>query len=218
MSDEAKVSDTCDITFPKMGKHSIPVKLDLIPIEQYSDAVYVGLLEKLKAGLDKIKTMGLEGAELEAAHEAARKVVEENVKKLFANELKTKLGSGKGKSTKLPAQVRQVAERLAIDALKDEIRRGGDKPSHYRPADLRKWAKELIASNPQFVADAEEEIRKRTETPKAITISLAGLKPDPAKVEADKAKKSNGKKGNPLSAKQAGMPAPRAKPSQATAH
>ena len=219
MTEEVVKIEHYDIRFPKMGKHFARVVLDMVPDSMIGESIYRGFLDILKEGLDKIKTAGLEGAELAAKHEEANKLVEETLKRLYAGEIKMKSAPGTGKAAKIPAKIRQEAERLAIEVLHDEIRREGGKPSHYNKSDIRKWARDLIVADPQYIAKAEENIKAREEAPKLIPISLAGLKPNAAKVEAEKTKKAHGKKGSPLSAKQASMPAVRSKPAVAhTAH
>ena len=211
MTEEVVKIEHYDISFPKMGKRHVRVVLDMLSDTIIGEAIYRGLEDLLKVGLDKVKTAGLEGAELTAKHDEAVKVVEENLKAVLAGEVKLKSAPGKGKAAKIPAKIRQEAERLAIEVLHDEIRREGGKPSHYNKSDIRKWAKDLIVADASYITKAEENIKAREEAPKLIPISLAGLKPNAAKVEAEKTKKANGKKGSPISAKQASMPAVRTK-------
>jgi hypothetical protein len=68
----------------------------------------------------------------------------------------------------------------------------------------------LIDSDPSILKTAEENLKQREATP--IKIDIASLiKADPALVAKDEAKKAEAKANKPLSAKQAGKVAPRAK-------
>jgi hypothetical protein len=187
--------------------------------DMFSEIVYRGLADILNSGMSKITVAKLEGEQLEKAKAAAFEKAEENLKALLAGEIKPKGARGK-KSSKVPTEIKTEALRLAKAAITDQIKSDGGKVSHYAKSDITKWAKELLEADASYFQMAEASLAQRKATP--VKISLAELKPSSKLVAAAEAKKANSKKGNPISAKQAGMPAPRskpsAKPSNATAH
>lgn len=194
------------------AKRTVSCDTRNIPAEAFADIVYRGISEILNSGMSKLTVKDLEGDELEEVRAQIFAKAEENLKALYAGEIKPKGSRGKGKSAKIPQEVKTVAMRLARDLVKDQIRADGEKPSHYKPSDITKWAKDLLESDASLYEMAKAEVDARKAIP--VKISLSGLKPDEkrvAKAEADKAKRKADKAS--LSATQAGIPTRRkAKP------
>lgn len=192
-----------------------------MPAESFEEILYLGLEAFLNKGMSKIAVKDLEGKELEAAQKAAFEKAEENLKALKAGEFKSKRGKG-GKATKVSGEIKTEALRLAKALVKDQIKADGGKISHYKASDITVWAKQVLDSDmgKQLFEQAKAAIEARKATP--VKISLAGLKPDADLVK--KAEETNAKRkaSKPLSAKQAGMVAPRAKakgaPAASTQH
>jgi hypothetical protein len=207
---------TMDVMITK-AKRTLAVITKDIPEDMFAEVFYRGLADVLNSGMSKILTKDLEGSDLEDAQNAAFEKASENLKALLAGEVKPKGARGKGKVSKIPAEVKTVALRLARDLVKDQIRADGGKPSHYKLSDITKWAKEILEADASLIEMAKAEVEARKATP--VKISLSGLKPDEklvAKAEATKAKRKAEKAS---SAAQAGIPTRRkAKPSSATAH
>jgi hypothetical protein len=199
------------------AKRQIAVNTKLLSDEMFAECIYRGLADILNSGMSKITMKDLEGEELEKAQAAAFAKAEENLKALLAGEIKPK-GSRGRKATKIPTEVKTEALRLAKAAITDQIKSDGGKVSHYAKSDITKWAKELLEADAAYYDMAKNELERRKATP--IKISLAQLKPSEKLVAKAAEKKAAAKKDKPLSAKQAGMPAPRQKPKPAahTAH
>jgi hypothetical protein len=198
------------------AKRVLAVDTKTIPTEMFVEAVYRGLADILNSGMSKITVKDLEGEELEAAKHAAFVKAEANLKALMAGEIKTKSAPGK-KAVKVPTEIKTEALRLAKAAITQQIKDGGEKVSLYAKSDITKWAKELLEVDDSYFTLATETLERRKATP--IKISLANLKPSEKLVRAAEEKKSKAKAAKPaLSAKQAGMPAPRQKKPAAPTH
>lgn len=213
---DVQATNDFDIVVTK-AKRTLGVNTKELPDEMFAECVYRGLAEILNSGMSKITVKDLEGEELEKAHAAAFLKAEENLKALLAGEIKPKGSRGK-KTAKVPTEVKTEALRLAKAAITDQIKADGGKVSHYAKSDITKWAKELLEADGSYFEMAVAALEARKATP--IKISLASLKPSEKLVAAAAKKKAEAKKDKQLSAKQAGMPAPRQKPKPAgaTAH
>lgn len=217
IGDAPAKSNIVDVLISK-AKRTIGVDTQALSDEMFTEALYRGLCDILNSGMSKITTAKLEGEQLEKAKAAAFEKAEENLKALLASEIKPKGSRGK-KTSKVPTEIKTEALRLAKAAITDQIKADGGKVSHYAKSDITKWAKELLEADASYFSMAEASLAQRKATP--VKISLAQLKPSEKLVAQAEAKKANAKKGNPISAKQAGMPAPRQKPGKpvgATAH
>jgi hypothetical protein len=208
----AEASSVMEIPVTK-AKRGISIDTNDLPLEVFHEVVRLGLKELINRGMSKIAIKDLEGSELDAAHNAAFAKAEENVKAILAGEIK--YSTGAKKASKVPTEVKTEALRLAKAAINQQIKDDGGKVSHYAKSDITKWAKELLEADGSYIVMAEDSLAKRKATP--VKISLSGLKPSEKLVKAAEEKKA--KKGKPISAKQAGMPAPRVKPAaRPTAH
>lgn len=206
-----------------MAIYSIPVakakgNLDVDP-ERFNEDVYKAIfVEGMKVMLAKrmtkvTKELYPNPEELAAA---ALKIAQENLEALYAGKLSTRSAKA---SNKVPGVVMTEARRLAKQAVKDELKRRGEKISYYAASEITKFANAWIEQQPQFIEMAKENIAKReaAEAEIANSLDLSGMQVDPAKVkkaEADKAARKD-----QLSAAKAGKTAPRKRgEAQATAH
>lgn len=130
------------------------------------------------------------------------------------------------KAVKASGAVNTEAMRLAKAMVKDLIRNSGQKIGAYGAKEITAAAKLVLERTPHLLKLAEENLAKRADEAKGTKgLDLKGLfgakaESDEVKAKPKVAPKPKGKKGEaaPLSAKQAGMVAPKAKPGHATAH
>jgi hypothetical protein len=97
--------------------------------------------------------------------------------------------------------------------VKDAMKANKIKISHVKASEITAAAKALLESDPSIVATAEANLKAREATPMKINIASL-IHVDPELVRKDEAKKAKEKAEKPLSAKQAGKVAPRAKGSK----
>lgn len=169
---------------------------------------------KALAGITK-----LEGKELEARQKEVREAAEKTVQQLQDGIIP---GAKKAKTSGAEAT---EAMRLAKNMVKDLIRNSGQKIGAYSAKELTAAAKVVLERNPHLLELAKKNLAERaTEAKGSKALDLKGL--FGAKAESDEVKakpkvvpkrKEKGEKA-PLSAKQAGLVAPKQKPSSATAH
>lgn len=205
------------IPITKAGR-SIEVETTSIPDEMYTLALAEGLKILLNAKMSKITVAKLEGEALEAARSAAYDKAQENFTALMAGKL------SKGRKTTAKAgisrEVQTEALRLAKAIVKDEIRAAGMRPSMVAASEITAYAKTVLENDTSLYETAKANLAARSDIKPKVTLSF---KEDPklvAKAEKAAEEKKAAKKGT-ISAKQAGMVKPRAKPgreSHPTAH
>jgi hypothetical protein len=174
-----------------------------------------------KVGMSKIATgiTKLSGAEAERAKAAVLKQAQENVEAIYAGTLK-----GARAKSKVSGAVNTEAMRLAKAQVKELLRANGYKISAFDAKEITAYAKSVLEANPDLLKKAEANLAERAATPvKGIDITkmLGAHATDEtfkAKPKVPPKPKAKGEKAQ-LSAKQAGLVAPRAKPQGgATAH
>ncbi len=205
----------------KVKDATVDVDLDALPIEVYKEMLRLGAetyinkvgMSKIGAGLTK-----LEGTELTKAQNAVVAQAQKNVTDMLAGKIKI---AGEKSATKVSGAVNTEAMRLAKNIVKDWMKQTGRKISHTPASEITAGAKEVLSAMPELYVTAEENLKKRAETPiKGIDLSSI-VKEDPKLVAKANEAKAAKKKGAPLSAKQAGLVAPKSKPKagqQPTAH
>lgn len=210
----------------KAGKDAhLDVDTDAIPQDMYALALIEGLKVILNSRMSKVGAVTkLDGEELTKAHAKAMEIANENLTKLMSGDIKSK---GKATKSDIPREVMTEARRIAREMVKNEIRKAGMKPSHVAASEITKVADEFIASDPNILVQAKENLAKRahlsaaseTEEQAKATLAKFGVSESP-KLVAKAAKAAADKKAKaPLSAKQAGKVAPRKRPeAHATAH
>jgi hypothetical protein len=184
------------------AKKEIEVNTGDLPTESFVEIVALGLKTWLNKGMGDIKTKDLEGEALTKAQTEAMKFAQDNLAKLLSGEFK----KSASKATKVAGKVMTEAKRLARNFVKDQLKRAGHKVSHYPAAEITKAAVALIEADNAWVKMAEESLNQAAQ--QKATIDLSAIKVDPKLVQKAEAKK----KDKPLSATQAGIVAPRAKP------
>lgn len=189
----------------KNGAGEVTVDTSRLPDEVYREALLQGLKVIAERAMSKItKEAYPEEAERKAAIKAK---AEANIEDMYAGKVKI---TGKAAVKKASGAVMTEAMRLARNLVKDAIKAAKGKISHYKASEITTAAKALIESDPTIVAKAEANLASRAETP--VKLNIMGLiKEDPELVAKAEAKKAEAKASKPLSAKQAGKVAPRAK-------
>lgn len=201
---------------------TVDVDPDDLPIDVYEYALKAGLEAIInKVGMSKIAA-GITKLSGKAADDAKAKVLEQARKNVA--DLKNGTIKGLRSSTKRAGAVNTEALRLAKAMAKQVLRDNGYKISAFDAKELTAMAKEVLAGNPDIYKKAEANLAERAATPvKGFDLKkMLGARADSEELKAKpKAppKKAKGEKGT-LSAKQAGMVAPRAKPAAGspTAH
>lgn len=184
------------------GKQELRVNSGDFPVEIFAEIFYNGLKVLLNKGMGDIKTKDLEGDALAKAQAQAMKFAQDNLNKLLTGEFK----KTSSKATKVAGKIVVEARRLARQWTKDQLKHAGHKPSQYKASEISKFAQAVIDSDPSWIEMAKASLEQAAA--KTATIDLGALKPDPTLVAKAKEKK----KDRPLSATQAGLIAPRAKP------
>lgn len=208
MSDEPEageaVSNTLTIPVVK-SKGTVQVDTGTIPVEYYKEALAQGLKVIVNGGASKInKETYTDPKELMAAAQA---LAEERVAQMMAGTLK--LGRKAAASGKTPHVVMTEARRLARDLVKTAMKNAGLRLSHYKSSEITEAANAMIAQDASLIKMAEANIEARGKL--HVPFDPSKIHADPglvAKAEKEKAEKASRKV--PLSALQAGKPAPRA--------
>lgn len=219
---DAVVANTYACPITKVKGETIEVNFDELPIEIYREMLRLGAKEYVnKVGMSKIGAglTKLEGTELKKAQDAVVAQAKKNVEAMTTgNGFKY---SGESKSaTKVSGAVNTEAMRLAKNIVKDLMKKAGLKISHTPASEITIAAKAVLASMPDLYKTAEANLEARAKTPSIPGLDIKALvHADPELVaKAEKAKAAK-KKGGTISAKQAGMVAPKKKPgAQPTAH
>jgi hypothetical protein len=167
-----------------------------LPQETYEYALLLGLKALTGRGMS-----GKNFDKKDRAQVIAR--AKQNVEDAYAGKTRI-VGST---ATKVTGLVKTEAMRLAKTIIKDEIKRQGYKISSYEAKEITDAAKALLEQDPSIYETAEANIKARSESkPKVDLGKVINL----GKAQVSKAPKKGDKP--PLSAKQAGMIATRAKP------
>lgn len=206
---ETQVAPSTGITFAlKNGAGEVTVDTAQLPDEVYREALMQGLKVLAERAMSKITK---EAYPNEAERKAAIKAkAEANIADMYAG--KTKI-TGRAAVKKASGAVMTEAMRLARNLVKDAMKANKIKISHVKASVITAAAKAAIENDPSILVTAEANLKAREATP--IKINIAGLiHEDPELVAKDEAKKAKAKAEKPLSAKQAGKVAPRAKGSK----
>lgn len=195
----------------------VEINFSALPIEVYKMLLVegaksiintVGMSKKLP-GITK-----LEGAAKEKAIAEVREQAEKNVREMMAGTI----SKGRAKGAKVSGAVATEALRLAKMLVKDHIRANGQKIGAYTAKEITEAAKKVLEGNPGLVAQAEKNLAERageaSHTKGLDLTSLFGAKAssDEVKAKPKAPPKRKAKEEGQLSAKQAGLVAPRKKP------
>lgn len=189
----------------KNAAGTIEVDTARLPDDVYREALMQGLKVIAERGMSKLtKEAYPDETERKAAIKAKAL---ENVDDMYAG--KTKI-TGAAKVKKASGAVMTEAMRLARNLVKDAMKANKIKISTVKASEITKAAKALLDADASILATAEQNLKQREQTPVKIDITKL-IHADPELVAKDEAKKAAAKKDKPLSAKQAGKVAPRAK-------
>lgn len=195
----------------KNGAGSVEVDTARLPDDVYREAMLQGLKVLAERAMSKItKEAYPEDAERKAAIKAK---AEQNVQDMYDGKVKI---TGKAAVKKASGAVMTEAMRLARNLVKDAMKANKIKISHVKASEITAAAKALIEADPSIITTAEANLKAREATPVKIDITKL-VHADPALVAKDEEKKAKAKADKPLSAKQAGKVAPRAKGAKPTA-
>jgi len=204
-SSEASASND-GISFAlKNGAGVVEVDTTQLPDPVYREALMLGLKVLAERGMSKLtKEAYPDEAERKAAIKAK---AEANVQDMYAGKVKL---TGQKAAKKTSGAVMTEAMRLARNLVKDAMKQNGIKISHVKASEITAAAKALIEADASIITKAEANLAAREATPIMIDVK-ALIKTDPALVAKAEAAAAAKKKDKPLSAKQAGKVAPRAK-------
>lgn len=203
-SDAAPTSSLISFAL-KNGAGEVSVDTSQLPDEVYREALLQGLKVIAERNMSKMTKAEYP---MEAERKAAIKAkAEKNIEDMYAGKVKI---TGKASTKKASGKVMTEAMRLARNLVKDAMKANKIKISHVKASEITTAAKALIEADPSIVTTAEANLAAREATPAKIDIASL-IKVDPALVAKDNAKKAEAAKDKPISAKQAGKVAPRAK-------
>lgn len=192
----------------KNSAGNIEVDTAKLPDDVYREALMQGLKVIAERNMSKLTKEAY--PDEDQRKQAIKDKALANVQDMY--EGKTKI-TGAAKVKKASGAVMTEAMRLARNLVKDAMKANKIKISTVKASEITKAAKLLIEADASIVATAEENLKQREATPIKIDIS-ALIKADPALVAKAEAKAAEAKANKPLSAKQAGKVAPRAKGSK----
>lgn len=205
---EAATPSTLVAISLKNGAGTIEVDTAKLPDDVYREVLMQGLKAIAERAMSKITKEAYPNEEERKA--AIKAKAEENVSDMYSG--KTKI-TGAAKVKKASGAVMTEAMRLARNLVKDAMKANKIKISTVKASEITKAAKALLDADPSILKTAEENIRSREATPIKIDIK-ALIHADPELVAKEAAKQAKAKADKPLSAKQAGKVAPRAKGSK----
>jgi hypothetical protein len=189
----------------KNAAGNVEVDTAKLPNDVYREALMQGLKVIAERGMSKITKANIPD-EAERRAEIKAKA-EANVQDMYDG--KTKITGAKSVK-KASGAVMTEAMRLARNLIKDAMKANKIKISTVKASEITKAAKAYIESNPTIIATAEKNLQEREQTPMTIDIKSL-IHVDPELVAKAEAKAAKAKADKPLSAKQAGKVAPRAK-------
>lgn len=203
---EATASPATIMSIPlKNGAGNVEVDTARLPDDVYREAMLQGLKVLAERSMSKItKEAYPDEAERKAAIKAK---AEANVEDMYNGKVKI---TGKAAVKKASGAVMTEAMRLARNLVKDAMKANKIKISHVKASEITAAAKALLDADPSILATAEANLKAREATPVKIDITKL-VHTDPGLVAKDEAKRAAAKADKPLSAKQAGKVAPRAK-------
>lgn len=189
----------------KNGAGTVEVDTAQLPDDVYREALMQGLKVIAERAMSKItKEAYPDEAERKAAIKAK---AEANIADMYAGKIKI---TGRATAKKASGAVITEAMRLARNLVKDAMKANKIKISHVKASEITAAAKALIESDSSIVTTAEANLKAREATPVKLDVTKL-IHVDAELVRKDEAKKAKAKADKPLSAKQAGKVAPRAK-------
>jgi hypothetical protein len=189
----------------KNGAGEVSVDTARLPDDVYREALLQGLKVLAERAMSKITK---EAYPQEAERKAAIKAkAEDNIDKMYRGEVKI---TGKAAAEKPKGAVMTEAMRLARNLVKDWMKSKKIKISTVKASQITKAAQDMLGNDPSIIETAKANLVARTSHPIKMDLS-ALIAADPVLVAKAEAKAQKAKADKPLSAKQAGKVAPRAK-------
>lgn len=198
---------TFNVPITKGGKAAtVPINTKDIPDDVYNEIFLQGLKVIMNRGMSKItkETYPKE----EERQQAAMNKAAENLEAIKTSKIRF---TG-GKKKLATGAIMTEARRLARNIIKDEIKRQGEKVSHYKASAITEAANALLETNPEIIEQAKKNVeeRQKAQMPGAASI-VSSIKVSPELVAKAEEKKQKAKVAG-LSAKQAGKVQLRARP------
>lgn len=196
----------------KNGAGEVEVDTSKLPDAVYREALMQGLKTIAERGMSKLTK---EAYPDETERKAAIKTkAEDNVQDMYDGKVKI---TGQAKVKKASGAVMTEAMRLARNLVKDAMKANSIKISHVKASEITAAAKALLEQDSSIIATAEANLAAREASPAKIDITKL-IKVDPTLVAKAEEKAAKAKADKPLSAKQAGKVAPRAKAKKPELH
>lgn len=199
----------------KNGAGTVEVDASRLPDHVYREALMQGLKVIAERAMSKITKANIPDETTRRSEIHAKALA--NIEDMYAG--KTKI-TGEAKVKRASGAVMTEAMRLARNLVKDAMKANKIKISHVKASEITAAAKQVIENDPSIMTTAEANLAARAATPTKINIASL-IHVDAGLVAKDEARKAKEKADKPISAKQAGMVAPRAKgakPQHTTAH
>lgn len=184
------------------GKTYLELIPDEMPIHVYTEALVLGFKQILNRGQTKVTKEAY--PEPEALKAKAMEIAEATLENMYAG--KIRVAGGSAKSDKVPREIMTEARRIARNLVKEELKRSGVKVSYIESSEITKAANALLASDPDILVQAEEEVEKRAS--KKVKIDISTIPVSEKKVKAAEARKAD----KTLSAAKTAKVATRARP------
>lgn len=177
---------------------------DKLPIHVYREIIVQGWKVVLNRGQTKItKAAYPEPAELQAA---AMEKARETMEAMYAGKIRI---MGGAKSDKVPREVQTLARQMAKAIVKQQIKDAGMRIGLFEAKDITAAANAMLASTPELVDAAREELEKRNK------LKVKGFDVSALKVSKKKEQEAERKKAERvLSAAKTGQVASRGRPVQ----
>jgi hypothetical protein len=183
------------------GKSYVEIDTSQLPDHVYREALLQGLKVLVNRGQTQItKATYDEPAKLQAK---AMEVAEATLENMYAGKVRI---MGGAKSDKVPREVMTEARRIARNLVKEELKRSGVKVSYVESSEITKAANTLLASDPDIIKQAQDEVEKRAQ--KKVKIDIASIPISQKKVKAAEDRKAD----KTLSAAKSGRVAARGRP------
>lgn len=167
------------------GKTYLELIPDEMPLHVYTEALVLGFKQILNRGQTKVTKEAY--PEPEALKAKAMEIAEATLENMYAG--KIRVAGGSAKSDKVPREIMTEARRIARNLVKEELKRSGVKVSYIESSEITKAANALLASDPDILAQAEEEVEKRAS--KKVKIDISKIPVSEKKVKAAEARKAD---------------------------
>jgi len=185
------------------GKSYLEVDTAQTPEHVYREVLIQGYKVLLNRGQTKLTKEAY--PDPEKLKEAAMAAAEQTLQNMYEGKIRI---MGGAKSDKVPREVMTEARRIAKSLIKEEMKRSGIKVSYVESSTITQAANSLLASKPELIEQAREEVERRTAATSKMRIDISGIQVSQKKIKAAEARKAD----KTLSAAKTGKVATRARP------